>query len=155
MKQQLSHEYSLYVPFLFFGIGVGVGTLLFWLLGFSSSGPGRMIFFIVSFLMGISTLFYSLRFYNISFDAENMYFSRFGKKQHISLHSVTDIDVNVFPLKMFYLNSYIITIEYTEQDQLKKIKFISKGIPLIAGTVKEIPHLDMLRRSIKDKKYSK
>jgi hypothetical protein len=141
MKQQLSHEYSFYIPFLFFGIGVGVGTFLFWLLGFSSSGPGRMIFFIVPLLMGLSTLFYSLRFYNVAFDAENMYFSRFGKEQRISLLSVTDIHVNVFPLKFFYLNSYIITIEYNEQDQLNKIKCISKGIQRFAGTVKEIPHL--------------
>jgi hypothetical protein len=90
----------------------------------------------------------------VFFDAENLYFSRFGKEQHINLHSVTDIHVNVFPLKMFYLNSYIITIEYNEQDQLKKIKCLSKGIQHITGTVKEIPHLDRLRKIVRDKKYS-
>ncbi|MDQ3551291.1 MAG: hypothetical protein M3413_07165 [Bacteroidota bacterium] len=154
MRQQLSHEYPFFVPVKLFGIGVAVGTILFWLLGFYSSGSGRVLAIVVPLIMGLGASYYSVQFFNVSFDENFIYFSRFGQEEKLRLDSVTDIKVTVFPLRIFYLNTYILTIEYIEHGQLKKIKCISKGIPRILSSVREIPHLDTFQKYIKDKRYS-
>ena len=155
MRRQLSSEYSYLVPIIFFIIGVGVGTVLILLLVSDVSRFGRAAIIVIPVIIGFLAGYYSIRFCNVSFDSEYVYFSRFGRERKVSLDRVANIKVNVLPLGIFFLRNYIVTIKYTEVDQVKKAWFLSQGIFRIVGSVREIPHLDTLRKFIKDKKYGK
>jgi hypothetical protein len=98
--------------------------------------------------------YYSTRLYNVSFDHDFLYFSRFGRERRVGLDQVSDIKIGVVPWP-FYLTTYLVTIFYSDGDRVKKIKFFSRGLFRIVGSIREIPHLDTLRKFIKEKKYGR
>jgi hypothetical protein len=66
MRQKFSHEYPNFIPVKLFGIGVAVCTLLFWFLGFYSSGSGKWVAIVVPLLMGLGASYYSVQFYDVA-----------------------------------------------------------------------------------------
>ena len=93
-------------------------------------------------------------YFNVSFDDEFVYFSRFGRSEKISMDQITGILPSVIPHLLFQRNVYQVTVKYLDQNQEeKKIKFFSNETS-INGTVDNIKFLDKLRELVRERKFS-
>jgi hypothetical protein len=157
MKRQLSNEFSYLFPLMFSFSGVAVAAII--LVIFFTDAPAfekvlsTLILLIFSFVTG----YYPIRLYKVSFDPDYLYFSRFGREQKVSLDKISDVKISVIPWSIFYLTSYPVKITYLDitENRVKKIRFFSRGIFRIVGSIREIPNLDTLKKFIKEKKYGR
>ena len=155
MRRQLSNEHSYLLSGIFFVIGASIGIVIVLVFFTVTYSPGAIVLTLIPITIGLLGWYYSIRFYNVSFDSDFLYFSRFGRRQKINLETISDVKTSVLPIRIFYLRSYIVTIIYGEFPSKKKIRFLSRGIFRIVGSIGEIPNLDILRSFIKEKKYGR
>jgi hypothetical protein len=155
MKRQISHDQTQLIQLLFFLLGLTLASFLAVLFfnGFSDLGKAPLIGSVI--LVGLLFYYYSTKFYKVLFDNDFLYFSKFRQANKISIDKVISIKTSVFPLRFFYRNVYVLTIEFTDNDLTKKIKFLSKGATGLVGTTTNIPYFDILRQLISDKKYGR
>jgi len=155
MKRQLSNEFSHLLPLIFFVLGLSIAIIVFFLFVPDMSTLETFIVVLASLVIGFLFSYYSIRFYSVSFDSDFLYFSRFKREQKVSLDKVADIRVSVLPLRIIYLNTYVVTITYIGLGKNEKIRFLSRGIFRMVGSIREIPNLDTLRKFIQEKKYGR
>jgi hypothetical protein len=153
MKQQISYRQTEIVQMLFFFTGLTVASIIAFLFFNDFTGFGQTVLTAMVFLTGLFFYYYSTRFYKVLFDHDFIYFSRFRHAQKIGIEKVLSVKPGVLPLRFFYSNIYVVTIEYLNDASKKKIRFLSKGAAGPAGTINNIPFLDGLRQLINDKKY--
>ena len=155
MKRQISNRLTPFIPIFFFLLGLTIGTAILIVFSGKLSFNGVILMSVASVVFGIVGLFYSKRFYQVSYDSDFLYFSRSRRSDKIALENVSEIMPNVFPLPFFYTNGYIVTIHYRDKEINKRIRFFSKSTFRDVGSVKGIPQLDTLKHLISDKKYGR
>jgi hypothetical protein len=155
MKREISNEKIQTLPvFLFLGLTIASLVNLFFFDEYSLIGKAASI--VLFLVFGIVQWYLSTKFYKVSFDSDFLYFSHFQRTQKkVGLEHVLDIIPIPIPIRVFWLNSYIVTITYLENDDKKKVRFFSKGAFENLGSIKGIPHLEKLRQCVLDKKYGR
>jgi len=155
MRRQLSTEYYYLQPLQFAvaGLAVGAGIVCFFISDVSWLGKFASV--LILLLAGLTAFYFGARLYKVSFDSDFLYFSRFGQEKKVPLEKVSNIKVSVLPWPIFYLTSYPVTISYTENDSIKKVRFLSRGIFRIVASIRQIPLLDTLKQYIREKKYGR
>jgi c-di-AMP phosphodiesterase-like protein len=154
MKKEISKEPFQTLPLFFLIIAMMVSLIIYVFVN-NNSPVAKALSLILLLACGILFWFVSVKFYRVSFDSQFIYYSHFKQSRKIDLKDVLEITPTAIPIRIFYLNSYIITITYLENDIKKKIRFFSKGAFKVVGSVNGIPHLEQLREKVLDKKYSR
>ena len=155
MRRQLSTEFYYLLPLQFAVIGVAVGVVSVWFFFSELSWFEKIVSVLILLLDGFIAWYFGARLHKVSFDHNFLYFSRFGREQKVTLDKISDMRISVLPWSVFYLTSYMVTIRYTEDGIIKKVRFLSRGIFRIVGSIREIPFLDTLKKFIREKKYNR
>jgi hypothetical protein len=134
-----------------------LGALSFVIFGFilpqgPSEGEQRFAAAIVS-LISLSSCYYFAGFYNVSFDNDFIYITRLRSTAKVALENVENVKPDIFPIRFFLRNVYVVKVSYLVNGRKRKIRFFSNGARGLVGTVDNIPFLDSLRQKIKAKKY--
>ena len=156
MMHQLSNKQTRLIQALLVLPGVGLSSFLLPFLVFGGDNLNVIVQVSITVLglaIGLSVLYFSAQLYNVSFNREFIYFNRLGKTERINIENIEEIKTSFFPLRLFYKNVYIVTLNYFDNSEKHKVRFVSKGSTGLAGTVDHIPLLSTLRQFIKERKY--
>ena len=156
MIHQLSNKQTILAQVLLVLPGVGLPSFLLTFLVFGADNFNVIVkvsVTILCLLIGLSLLYFSAQLYNVSFNREFIYLNRLGKTKRINIENIEEIKTGFFPLRLFYNNVYIVTLNYFDNSEKHEVRFVSKGSTGFAGTVDHIPLLTTLRQFIKERKY--
>jgi hypothetical protein len=103
-------------------------------------------------LISLSSCYYFAGFYNVSFDDDFIYITRLRTTAKVALENIENVKPDIFPIRFFLRNVYIVNVSYLVNGRKRKLRFFSTGARGTVGTVDNIPFLDSLRQKIKEKK---
>lgn len=158
MKRQLSNNQTQLAQITLTLLGAGLPVLTIYILTFSDNNfrtVGEIALASLSILLGLSIIYFSLQLQNVSFDRDFIYIARFKQLKKIDIGNILEVKTSAIPFRLFYRNTYMVTLTYLEKEKKNRFHFLSNGATGIAGTIDNIPMLDILRQFIKDKKYSR
>jgi hypothetical protein len=153
MEQRISNKHAGILQ----SIILCLGAIFFMIFGFILfQGPPaseqRFAGAVVS-LISLSSCYYFAGFYNVSFDNDFIYMTRLRSTAKVALENVENVKPDIFPIRFFLRNVYVVKVSYLLNGRKRKIRFFSNGARGFVGTVNDIPFLGSLRQKIKAKKY--
>ena len=153
MEQRISHKHAGILQSLL----LCIGAIFFMISGFilfqSPSEAEQRFASAVVGLISLSSCYYFAGFYHVAFDNDFIYLTRFRSTAKVTLETVESVKPDIFPIRFFLRNVYVVKVVYLENGRKRKIRFFSNGAKGFVGTIKNIPFLDLLRQKIKAKKY--